>query len=139
MRNYAGTCKGNCSYNLVYNFLIQTLPLQKPVFVMYFSSAFWHENEVFPKDGSQNEVVLLLLIVAIWLRQGGENMFSLLSLSKPKFFTCVALVSFVQHSSHTLVFSVASFPAARVALLSLVSGTRVVKQTRPSVYHNLAD
>ena len=28
MRNYVGTCKGICSYNLVYNFLIQFLSLQ---------------------------------------------------------------------------------------------------------------
>ena len=28
MRNYMGICKGICSYNLVYNFLIQLLSLQ---------------------------------------------------------------------------------------------------------------
>ena len=49
MRNYAGTCKRICSYNLVYNFLIQLLPLQSSVFVVQFSNAFWHGNEAFKK------------------------------------------------------------------------------------------
>ena len=40
MRNCAGTCKGICSYDLVYNFLIYLLPLQSPVFVLHFSNAF---------------------------------------------------------------------------------------------------
>ena len=47
--NYAGTCKGICGYDLVYNFLIQLLPLQNPVFMVYFSNAFWYGNEAFLK------------------------------------------------------------------------------------------
>ena len=59
-------------------------------------------------------------------------MFLLGSLSKPKFFTRVALVS---HLSHTrvarvslvlLVLHLCPICVARVALLLLVSGTRVV-------------
>ena len=62
MRNYAGTCKDICSYNLVYNFLIQLLPLKSSVFVVHFSNAFWHGNEAFPKVSSQNEIVPFLVI-----------------------------------------------------------------------------
>ena len=47
--NYAGTCKGICGYDLVYNFLIQLLPLQNPVFMVHFSNAFWYGNEAFLK------------------------------------------------------------------------------------------
>ena len=38
-----------CSYNLVYNFLINLLPLKSSVFVVLFSNAFWHGNETFQK------------------------------------------------------------------------------------------
>ena len=57
MSNYAGMCKVICSYNLVYNFLIQLLPLQSSVVAMHFSNTFWHENV----GTSQNEIVPLLL------------------------------------------------------------------------------
>ena len=57
MRDYAVTCKIISSYNLVYNFLIQFLPLLNSVFVVLFSNSFWDGNEAFPKDGSENEVV----------------------------------------------------------------------------------
>ena len=87
MRNYEGTCKGICSYNLIYNFLIQFLQLQSPVFVVHFSNAFWYRNEAFPK------VVLL--------SQEYENIFSLVQLSKSKFFhscrTGVVRVALVSH------------------------------------------
>ena len=62
MRNYAGTCKGICSYNLIYNVLIQLLPLKSLVFVVHFLNAFWHGNETFPKGNSQNEIVPLLVV-----------------------------------------------------------------------------
>ena len=45
MRNYAGTCEGIYSDNLMQNF-------QSSVFVMHFSSAFWHGYEEFPKGSS---------------------------------------------------------------------------------------
>ena len=74
-------------------------------------------------------------------------MFLLVSLSKPKFFIRVALVSFVYHSCRTCVVSVALVShlcrtrvarvslvspscCIRIALVSLVPGTRVVNQTR---------
>ena len=62
MRNYAGTCKSICSYNLVHNFLIQLLPLKRSVFVVHFSNAFQHGNEAFPEVSFQNEIVSLLVI-----------------------------------------------------------------------------
>ena len=52
MRNYVGTCKGICSYNLDYNVLIYLLPLKSSVFVVHFLNAFWHENKTFPKGSS---------------------------------------------------------------------------------------
>ena len=144
MRNYAGTCKGICSYNLVYKFLTQLLPLKSSVFVVHFSNAFWHGNEAFPKVSSQNEIVPLLVIFHLpYSKYRGVKMFLLVSLSKSKFFTRVTLVSFVQHSCRTcvaLVSLVSHSCCARVVsvtLLSLVSGTRVANQTRsvfPCVY-----
>ena len=80
---------------------------------------------------------------------GCKNMFLLMSLSKSKFFTRVALVSFVQYSCRTCVVRVGSCHTcvalvllvshsccqchtrvAFVSPVSLVSGTRVVNQTR---------
>ena len=122
MRKYAGTCKGICSYSLVYKFLIQPLPLQKPDFLVHFSNAFWHENEAFPKDSSSNEVVPLLLIVAIQLIQGAKNMFSApyVVVIKIKIFhsfrSCVFRVALVSHS-----FLFCSNGVVRVALVLLVS------------------
>ena len=66
-------------------------------------------------------------------------MFLLLFLSKSKFFTRVALMSFVQHSCRIRVVSVALVSlvshscrssVASVALVLLMSGTLVVSQTR---------
>ena len=62
MHNYAGTCKGICSNNLVYKFSVQRLPLKSSVFVVHFSNALWHGYEAFPKVSSQNEIVPLLVI-----------------------------------------------------------------------------
>ena len=62
MRNCVETCKGICSYNLVYNFLLQLFPLKILVFVAHFLSAFWHRKETFPKCSSQNEIVPLLIV-----------------------------------------------------------------------------
>ena len=137
MRNYTETCKGICSYNLVYNFLIQLLPLKSLVFVVHFSNAFWHGNEVFSKFSSQNEIVSLLVIFHLpYSKCKGVKVFLPVSLSKSKFFTCVAIMSFVQHSCCTRVALVSLMShscctrVARDALALLVSGTRVVNQTR---------
>ena len=62
MRNYAGTCKRICSYNLVYNFLIYLIPFKSSVFLVHFWNAFWHGKETFPKGSSSNEIVSLLVI-----------------------------------------------------------------------------
>ena len=52
MRNYARTCKGICSYNLVYSFLTQLLPLKSLVVVVHFLNIFSHGNEAFPNGSS---------------------------------------------------------------------------------------
>ena len=107
MRNYAGTCKGICSYNLVYNFLIQLLPLKSLVFVVHFLNAFWHGKETFPKSSSQNEIVPLLIVFHLpYSKYKGVKMFLLVPLSKSKIFTRVALVSFVQHLCRTRAIGV---------------------------------
>ena len=62
MHNYAETCKGICSYNLVYKCLIQLLPLKSSVFVVHFSNAFQHGNKAFPKVSSYSKIVPLLVI-----------------------------------------------------------------------------
>ena len=148
MRNYAGTCKGIYSYNLVYNILIQLLPLQSSVFGMHFSNAFLHENEAFLKGISQNKIVPLLVIfhlpyssyrgvkICFYLcRYQNQNFFlephshrscgtrvALVSHSRCPYLILVVLVSFVPHSFRIRV--------ARVAIVSLVSVTHVVKQAR---------
>ena len=122
MRNYAGTCKGICSYNLVYKFLIQLLPLKSSVFVVHFSNAFWHGNMAFAKVSSQNEIVSLLVIfnlqyskyrdvtICFYLCRYQNQSFSLVSHSCCSCGTRVSLASFVQHLCRT-----------RVARVSLVS------------------
>ena len=60
MHHYAGRCKGICSYNLVYNFLIQLLPLQSSLFVVHFSNPCWHGNEAFPKGSLRMKLFLSL-------------------------------------------------------------------------------
>ena len=85
-----------CSYNLVYNFLIYVLLLKSSVFVVNFLDAIWHGNEALPKGSSKNEVARLLVIFYLpYSKYRGVKMFLLVSLSKSKFFTRVALVSFV--------------------------------------------
>ena len=148
MRNYAGTCKGICSYNLVYNVLIQLLPLKSLVFVVHFLNAFWHGNKALPKGGSQNEIILLLVVfhlpyskykgvkICFYSCRYQNQNFSLVSHSCRSCSACVALVphmccscstrvALVTHSCRTCLTRVAS-----VALVALVSGTRVVNQTR---------
>ena len=62
MRNYAETCQGICSYNLVYNLFVYLLPLKRSVFVVQFSKTFQHGKETFPKHRSQTKIVPLLVI-----------------------------------------------------------------------------
>ena len=50
MRNYTGTRKGICGYNLVYNVFVYLLPL-KTVFVVDFSNTFWHGKETLSTHG----------------------------------------------------------------------------------------
>ena len=125
MRNYAVTCKGICSYNLVSDFLIQLLSLKISVFVVHFSNAFWHGNKAFPKGSFCNEIVRLLVIfhlpyskyrgvkICFYSCRYQNQSFLLVSHSCCSCSTRVALVSFVQHLC--LTFN------ARVSLVSLVS------------------
>ena len=124
MRNYEGTCKGICRYNLVYKFLIQLLPLISSVFAVHFSNAFWHGNKTFPKVSSLNEIVPVLVIVHLpHSKYRGVK----------TCFTRVVIKIKIFHSCRTRVVS--------VTLVSLVSGTRVDNQTisiiETSVLHNL--
>ena len=135
MRNYAGTCKSSCSYNLVYIFLIQLLPLKSSVFVVHFSNAFWYWNKTFPKVSSQNEIVPLFVIfhlpyskyrgmkICFYLCRYQNQKFSLVSHSCDSCSTRVALVSFMYHSCCTRVTHVAlvlHLCCNRVAPVSLV-------------------
>ena len=92
--------------NLVYNFQLQLLPLQSPVFVVHFSNAFWHGQEAFIKVSSCNEIVALFVIFHLPYSKYRGVKFSLVS-----------------HSCRSRLTG--------VTLVSLVSGTCVVKQTRP--------
>ena len=114
MRNQAGTSKGICSYNLMYNFLKQLLPLNRSVFVVYFSNIFWDVKICFYSCRYQN-----------------QN-FSLVVYSCRSCSTRVALVSFVQHLCRTSVSRVSLLllvPHSCRICVALVAGTRVVNQT----------
>ena len=120
MRNYTGTYKGICSYNLVYNFLIQFLPLKSSAFVVHFLNPFWHENEAFSKGSSQNEIVPLLVIfhlpyskykgvkICFYSCRYQNESFSLVLHCCRSCSTRVALVSFVQHLCRLCLTRVAS-------------------------------
>ena len=120
MRNYAGTCKGICSVNLVDKYLIQLLPSKSSVFVVHFSNAFQYGNEAFTKVSSQNKIVTLLPIfhmphskyrgVKIHFyscRYQNQNV-SLVTHSYRSCSTFAGLVLFVSHLCRTRVASVAS-------------------------------
>ena len=123
MRNYAGTCKGICSYNLVYNVLIQLLPLKSLVFVVHFLNAFWHGNETFPKGSSQYEIVPLLVVFHLpYSKYKDVKICFYQCLYQNQFFYSCRACSIVSHSC--------SQRRTPVTLVSLVSNTRVVNQTR---------
>ena len=150
MRNYAGRCKSICSYNLVYNLLTQLLPLKSLVFVVHLLNVFQHGKEAFPNGSFQNEIVPLLVVfhlpyskyegvkICFYLCRYETQNFSLVLHSRRSFSTRVALVSHSCRSCLTCVALVSAVShsccicVARVTLVSLVSGTRVVNQTRSS-------
>ena len=105
---------------------------------MHFSNAFWHGNDAFPKCSSWNEIVLLLIIflcpyseyrdVKIYFhsfRYQNQN-FSLVPHSCR---SCSTHVVLVLHSCR-LCLSCCTRGVC-VAIVLLMSGTRVVKKTRP--------
>ena len=131
VRNYAGTCKSICSYNLVYNFLMQLFPLKSLVFAVHFLNAFWHGQETFPKSSSQNVIVLLLIVFHLpHSKYKGLKMFLLVPLSKSKFFTCVTLVSFVCSTRVALVSLVQHSCCTCVGLVLLVSRSCYIRVAR---------
>ena len=90
-------------------FLLRLLLSQISIFVVHFSNTFWYGNETFPSGSSQNEILLLLIMLHL----------PLVPYSCCSCRTHDARVSFVLRWCRT-----------RVTLVSLWSGTRVVKQTR---------
>ena len=63
---------------------------------MHFLNAFSRGNETFPKGSSQNEIVPVLVVFHLpYSKYKGVKMFLLVWLSKSKFSTRVALMSFV--------------------------------------------
>ena len=102
MRNCVETCKGICSYNLVYNFLLQLFPLKILVFSAHFLSAFWHRKETFPESSSQNEIVPLLIVFQLpYSKYKGVKICFYSCHCKIKIFrscrTLVVSVAFVSH------------------------------------------
>ena len=111
MRNYAGTCKDICSYNLVYNFLIQLLPLPSFSFCGALFKRILACEQGISKGRPQNEIVPLLGIFHVpYSKYRGV---------KICFHSCRHQNHFFFHLYRT-----------HVALVSLASGTRVVNQTR---------
>ena len=140
------------------NFLIQLFSLKGLVFVVHFLHASCHGNDTFPKGSSQNEIVSLLVVfhlpyskykrvkicfysccyqirifhscrtrvvrvaLVLHLRPQCSTRVALVSHSCHSCLTCVSLVLLVLHSCCISV--------VHVALVSLVSGTGVVNQTR---------
>ena len=116
------------------NVLMQLFPLKRLVFVVHFLNAFWHGKETFPKSNSQNEIVPLLIVfhlpyskykgvkICFYLCRYQNQNFSLVLHSCHSCSTRVALVSHSCRQCSTCV--------ALLLLVLLVSGTRVVSQTR---------
>ena len=129
MRNYAGTCKGICSYNLVYNFLIQLWSLKSLVSVVHFLNAFWHGNKAFLKGSSQNAIVPPLVFFHLpYSKQKGVNIcFYSCRYQNQIFHLCrthavrVALVSHLYRTRYARVSLVSQSCPNRVALVSLLS------------------
>ena len=109
MRNYAGTCKDICRYNLAHNFLIQLLLLKSLIFVVHFSNAFCHGNEAFLKGSPQNEIVLLLTIFHLphSKYRGAKMCFYSCCYQNQNSCVCVALMlhSRRQYSTHVALVS----------------------------------
>ena len=115
--------EGHLLLHLVFNFLMQLFPF----FVVHFLNAFCYGKEIFPKRNSQNEIAPLLIAFHLpYSKYKGVKMFLLVSLSKSKFFTRVALVSFVQHSCRQC--------SSHVAPVSLVSHSCCIRVAR--VWHS---
>ena len=124
MRNYAGMCQGICSHKLVCDFLLQLLSFQSSVFVVHFSNAFWHGNNAFPKVVLGMKLFLSLQSFTCHIVNIGVSKYV---------FTFVVIrtknFSLVSHSRRSC--------STRVAVVSLVSGIRVVNWTRSTSFFPL--
>ena len=104
-----------CNYNVVYTFSIYCLPLRSSAFVVYFSTAFWHGNEAFPKGSTWNEIVPFLVIFLL--------PYSICRGVKICFYSCR-----YQNQNFSFVSFVTRF--VRVALVSHLCCTRVARVWR---------
>ena len=122
MCNYERTCKDICNCNLVCNYLICLLPLQSSVSLVTFQMHFGIEKSFFQKLVRRMKLFLSLQFSICHIANiGCENMFSLVLLSKSKFFTRIALVLLVQHSCCTCIALVQHSCRTCIALMLLMS------------------
>ena len=141
---------GICSYNLVYNFTIQLIAYSYIAFAIKkfsFCGALFKRILGWERGISKRqfiEVVPLLVVFHLtFSKYKGVKMFLLMTLSKSKFFTRVALVSFVQHSCRSwstrvaLVSHLCRSCFTRIASVALVLHLCHSCRTRvPSVWHS---
>ena len=131
MRNYAGTCKVICSYNLVYNFLVLLFGITKFSFCCALFKRILAYERVFPKGSSQNDIVPLLVIFHLPYNKytGVKICFHLCRYQNNFFCSCpTCVVGF--NTRLVLALHLCCSCSSRVALVWLVSGSRVVNQTK---------
>ena len=127
MSNYERTCKGVCIYNICITFVI-AFAITKFIFCgALFKHILVWEQGISKRQFLERQCSSpCSFSFDIQLILGCENMFLIVSLSKLKFFTRVAFVSFVSHSCRTRV--------ARVALVSHSCRTRVARGQHSSQF-----
>ena len=108
MRNYAGLCKGICSYNLQYKFFNITFAITKFSFLVLFSNAFWYGNELFPKVSSKNEIVLSLSSFICYIANIGVWKYV---------FACVVINIKIFHSCRTGVVFLFNFLTQTIQII----------------------
>ena len=114
---------------------IQLFPLKSLAFVVHFLIAFLHGKETFPKSSCQNEIVPLLIVFHL-----PYNKYKGVKICLHSCRTRVVRVAFVSHLCRQCSTRIAlvshSCRQCRtlVAFVSLVSGSRVVNQTRSFFY-----
>ena len=147
VHNYARMCKDICSYNLVYNFLMQLLPLKVSFCGTLFKHILALKRDISERQFLHEIVPLLVVFHLQYSKYKGVKIcfypchyqnpiFSLVLHSCRSCSTGVLLVSHSYYSCLTrvalvsLVLHLCCIRVVRVALESLVSDTHVVNQTR---------